>query len=133
GKFLLQYREWPLVDTSGLTRRCSRVRGLVCRPTIMKKKASRSRGADAGSTQEGCCALCRLSDDDPFMFGEKVSLKDEKLSVHYFCLLTSCGVYQRGHEDEGVFGFLLEDIRQERRRSARLTCSCCKKKGACVY
>uniref|UniRef100_A0A8C9ZI71 G2/M-phase specific E3 ubiquitin protein ligase n=1 Tax=Sander lucioperca TaxID=283035 RepID=A0A8C9ZI71_SANLU len=66
------------------------------------------------------------------MFGEKVTLKEEKLSVHYFCLLTSCGVYQRGEEDEGVFGFLLEDIRQEIRRSARLTCSCCKKKGACV-
>ncbi|XP_039641028.1 G2/M phase-specific E3 ubiquitin-protein ligase [Perca fluviatilis] len=95
---------------------------------MKKKKARTSQGAHA----EDCCALCRQSDDDPAMFGEKVTLKEEKLSVHYFCLLTSCGVYQRGEEDEGVFGFLLEDIRQESRRSSRLTCSCCKKKGACV-
>uniref|UniRef100_A0AAX7UPB2 PHD-type domain-containing protein n=1 Tax=Astatotilapia calliptera TaxID=8154 RepID=A0AAX7UPB2_ASTCA len=78
------------------------------------------------------CALCRCSDDDPAMFGEKVTLKEHKLSVHYFCLLTSCGVYQRGEEDEGIFGFLVEDIKQEARRSARLTCFGCKKKGACV-
>uniref|UniRef100_A0A8C4H7H2 G2/M-phase specific E3 ubiquitin protein ligase n=1 Tax=Dicentrarchus labrax TaxID=13489 RepID=A0A8C4H7H2_DICLA len=93
----------------------------------MKKKVRRSQVAD-----EGSCALCRLSDDDPAMFGEKVTLKEHKLSVHYFCLLTSCGVYQRGEEDEGVFGFLVDDIQQEIRRSARLTCCCCKKKGACV-
>uniref|UniRef100_A0A3B4G685 G2/M-phase specific E3 ubiquitin protein ligase n=1 Tax=Pundamilia nyererei TaxID=303518 RepID=A0A3B4G685_9CICH len=80
----------------------------------------------------GSCALCRCSDDDPAMFGEKVTLKEHKLSVHYFCLLTSCGVYQRGEEDEGIFGFLVEDIKQEARRSARLTCFGCKKKGACV-
>ncbi|XP_038585264.1 G2/M phase-specific E3 ubiquitin-protein ligase [Micropterus salmoides] len=99
----------------------------------MKKKARRrSQVADAGSNQGERCVLCRLSDDDPSMFGEKVTLKEHKLSVHYFCLLTSCGVYQRGEEDEGVFGFLVDDIKQEIRRSARLTCSCCKKKGACV-
>lgn len=34
--------------------------------------------------------------------------------------LTSCGVYQRGEEHEGVFGFLVDDIKQEIRRSARL-------------
>lgn len=34
------------------------------------------------------CALCRLSDDDPAMFGEKVTLKEHKLSVHYFCLVS---------------------------------------------
>ncbi|XP_070776943.1 G2/M phase-specific E3 ubiquitin-protein ligase [Enoplosus armatus] len=98
----------------------------------MKKKARRSQVSDAVSDQEDCCALCRLSDDDPAMFGEKVTLKEHKLSVHYFCLLTSCGVYQRGEEDEGVFGFLVDDIKREIRRSARLTCCCCKKKGACV-
>uniref|UniRef100_A0A3Q4BEQ2 Uncharacterized protein n=1 Tax=Mola mola TaxID=94237 RepID=A0A3Q4BEQ2_MOLML len=66
------------------------------------------------------------------MFGEKVTVKEQKLSVHYLCLLTSCGVYQRGAEHEGVFGFLVDDIKQESRRSARLTCGYCKKKGACV-
>uniref|UniRef100_A0A665TPK4 G2/M-phase specific E3 ubiquitin protein ligase n=1 Tax=Echeneis naucrates TaxID=173247 RepID=A0A665TPK4_ECHNA len=78
------------------------------------------------------CVLCRFSDDDPVLFGEKVTLKEHKLTVHYFCLLTSCGVYQRGKEDQGVFGFLVDDIKQEIRRTARLTCCGCKKKGACV-
>ncbi|CAJ1074868.1 G2/M phase-specific E3 ubiquitin-protein ligase [Xyrichtys novacula] len=94
----------------------------------MKKRTGRR----SKSGSEDCCALCGLRDDDPAMFGEKVTLKEHKLSVHYFCLLTSCGVYQRGEETEGVFGFLIEDIKQEIRRSSRLTCCCCKKKGACV-
>ncbi|XP_029316474.1 G2/M phase-specific E3 ubiquitin-protein ligase [Cottoperca gobio] len=98
----------------------------------MKKKARMSQRAVTGSNQGECCALCRLSDDDPAMFGEKVTIKEHKLSVHYFCLLTSSGVYQRGEEDEGVFGFLVGDIKQEVRRSGRLMCSSCKKKGACV-
>ncbi|XP_040915885.1 G2/M phase-specific E3 ubiquitin-protein ligase [Toxotes jaculatrix] len=98
----------------------------------MKKRVRRSQVSDAGSIQEDCCVLCRLNDDDPAMFGEKITLKEHKLSVHYFCLLTSCGVYQRGEEHEGVFGFLVDDIKQEIRRSARLTCCSCKKKGACV-
>ena len=34
--------------------------------------------------------------------------------------LMSCGVYQRGAENEGVFGFLVDDIKQEIRRSSRL-------------
>ncbi|XP_008275350.1 G2/M phase-specific E3 ubiquitin-protein ligase [Stegastes partitus] len=95
----------------------------------MKKKTGKLQG---DSIKEDCCALCRFSDDDPALFGEKVTLKEHKLSVHYFCLLTSCGVYQRGEENEGIFGFLVDDIKQEIRRSARLSCCVCKKKGACV-
>ncbi|XP_072221279.1 G2/M phase-specific E3 ubiquitin-protein ligase [Leuresthes tenuis] len=98
----------------------------------MKKKTRRLQVPDSSDFHEGCCVLCRLSDDDPAMFGEKVTVEEHKLSVHYFCLLTSCGVYQRGEEDEGVFGFLVDDIKQEIRRSARLKCCGCKKKGACV-
>ncbi|XP_017295885.1 G2/M phase-specific E3 ubiquitin-protein ligase [Kryptolebias marmoratus] len=96
----------------------------------MKKKTRRLQVAE--TPEDDCCALCRFSDDDPAIFGEKVKLKEHNLSVHYFCLLTSCGVYQRGEEDEGVFGFLVEDIKQEIRRSARLMCFSCKRKGACV-
>ncbi|XP_068608325.1 G2/M phase-specific E3 ubiquitin-protein ligase [Brachionichthys hirsutus] len=97
------------------------------------KKKSRTPQVTAGSSdREDCCDLCRLSDDDPAIFGERVTLKEHNISVHYFCLLTSCGVYQRGGEDEGVFGFLVDDIKREIRRSARLTCSGCKRKGACV-
>ncbi|KPP80079.1 G2/M phase-specific E3 ubiquitin-protein ligase-like, partial [Scleropages formosus] len=34
--------------------------------------------------------------------------------------LMSSGVYQRGDEDEGIYGFLVEDIKREIRRSSRL-------------
>ncbi|KAM9356108.1 G2/M phase-specific E3 ubiquitin-protein ligase [Pholidichthys leucotaenia] len=94
----------------------------------------KARRLDGGNTkpQGESCALCKLSDDDPAIFGEKITLKEHKLSVHYFCLLTSCGVYQRGKDNEGVFGFLVDDIIREVRRAGRLTCCVCKKKGACV-
>ncbi|XP_061599505.1 G2/M phase-specific E3 ubiquitin-protein ligase [Cololabis saira] len=98
----------------------------------MRTKTSKASVAQLPSIPEDCCALCRLSDDDPVIFGDKVSLKEHKISVHYFCLLTSCGVYQRGEEHEGVFGFLVDDIKQEIRRAARLRCCSCKKNGACV-
>ncbi|XP_056152276.1 G2/M phase-specific E3 ubiquitin-protein ligase [Lampris incognitus] len=84
------------------------------------------------TTEENCCALCRRSENDPDQFGEMVTLKQHNLTVHYFCLLTSCGVYQKGEEHEGIFGFLVEDIKKEIRRSSRLTCVDCKQKGASV-
>ncbi|KAM9777959.1 G2/M phase-specific E3 ubiquitin-protein ligase [Neosynchiropus ocellatus] len=81
---------------------------------------------------ENCCALCRLPDDDPNLFGEKFTVVEENISVHYFCLLTSSGVYQRGNENEGVVGFMVDDIKMEVKRSARLKCVVCKEKGASV-
>ncbi|KAJ0009198.1 hypothetical protein NQD34_016613 [Periophthalmus magnuspinnatus] len=81
---------------------------------------------------EESCALCGSCDDDPVILGDKVKVPELKRSVHYFCLLTSCGVYQKGAEREGVFGFLVNDIKREMRRSSRLTCFGCHKKGACV-
>ncbi|KAK5886950.1 hypothetical protein CesoFtcFv8_017929 [Champsocephalus esox] len=96
------------------------------------KKARMSHHKVEGVNQEECCVLCRQSEDDPALFGEKVTLKEPKLSAHYFCLLTACGVQQGGEEHEGVSGFLVKDIHQEVRRSSRLACSLCKKKGACV-
>ncbi|KAM4625242.1 G2/M phase-specific E3 ubiquitin-protein ligase [Polymixia lowei] len=99
----------------------------------MKKRKTRGQQKSyADNGPDECCALCGLSDTDPDQFGEKVTLKQHNLTVHYFCLLTSSGVYQRGEEDEGVFGFLVDDIKQEIRRSARLLCCGCKKKGASV-
>ncbi|XP_023656465.1 G2/M phase-specific E3 ubiquitin-protein ligase isoform X1 [Paramormyrops kingsleyae] len=78
------------------------------------------------------CELCKLADDCPNKYGEKITLENHNLTVHYFCLLMASGVYQRGEEDEGIYGFLVEDIKQEIRRSSRLTCNACKKKGASV-
>ncbi|XP_011618350.2 G2/M phase-specific E3 ubiquitin-protein ligase isoform X1 [Takifugu rubripes] len=102
------------------------------RSSMRKKKQPQQQGGGAHRSVEELCALCRLGDDDPALFGDKVVLREHGFSIHYFCLLTSCGVYQRGEEHEGVFGFLVDDIKQEIRRSARLTCCWCKMKGACV-
>ncbi|RVE57674.1 hypothetical protein OJAV_G00218330 [Oryzias javanicus] len=92
----------------------------------------KKRRSKETTVPQDCCVLCRISDDDPALFGEKFTLKQHNLTVHYLCLLTSCGVYQRGKENEGIMGFLVDDIRKEVRRSSFLTCASCKRKGACV-
>ncbi|XP_018590207.1 G2/M phase-specific E3 ubiquitin-protein ligase [Scleropages formosus] len=87
---------------------------------------------ETNTNSKEICELCKLSDDCPSKYGEKITLKHHNLTVHYFCLLMSSGVYQRGDEDEGIYGFLVEDIKREIRRSSRLACTVCKKKGASV-
>ncbi|XP_030644233.1 G2/M phase-specific E3 ubiquitin-protein ligase [Chanos chanos] len=44
----------------------------------------------------------------------------------------SSGVYQRGQDHEGIYGFLVEDIRKEIQRSSRLRCTGCRRTGASV-
>ncbi|XP_061486138.1 G2/M phase-specific E3 ubiquitin-protein ligase-like [Rhineura floridana] len=44
----------------------------------------------------------------------------------------SSGIWQRGEDEEGFYGFLPEDIQKEINRAARLKCTVCKKKGASV-
>ncbi|XP_066539581.1 G2/M phase-specific E3 ubiquitin-protein ligase isoform X2 [Hoplias malabaricus] len=78
------------------------------------------------------CELCKRRDNCPDKYGEKVTLQEHNITVHYFCLLMSSGIFQRGKEDEGVHGFLVDDIRQEIRRSSKLRCMLCKKNGASV-
>ncbi|XP_051501747.1 G2/M phase-specific E3 ubiquitin-protein ligase-like [Myxocyprinus asiaticus] len=78
------------------------------------------------------CVLCKRPDNIPEKYGEKITVEQHKLTVHYFCLLVSSGVFQRGKEDEGILGFLVDDIKKEIRRSARLKCTHCKKNGASV-
>ncbi|XP_047287508.1 G2/M phase-specific E3 ubiquitin-protein ligase isoform X3 [Homo sapiens] len=44
----------------------------------------------------------------------------------------SSGIWQRGKEEEGVYGFLIEDIRKEVNRASKLKCCVCKKNGASI-
>uniref|UniRef100_A0A672LWK3 G2/M-phase specific E3 ubiquitin protein ligase n=1 Tax=Sinocyclocheilus grahami TaxID=75366 RepID=A0A672LWK3_SINGR len=76
--------------------------------------------------------LCKRYDNIPEKYGEKITLQQHKLTVHYFCLLMSSGICQRGEEDEDIHGFLVDDIKKEIRRSSRLRCMHCKKVGASV-
>ncbi|XP_049319618.1 G2/M phase-specific E3 ubiquitin-protein ligase [Astyanax mexicanus] len=78
------------------------------------------------------CQLCNRRDNCPDKYGEKFTLKKHNITVHYFCLLMSSGIFQRGKEHEGIHGFLVDDIKQEIRRSSRLRCVACKKVGASV-
>ncbi|NXF79536.1 G2E3 ligase, partial [Sclerurus mexicanus] len=83
-------------------------------------------------TQSTFCVLCGRTDDCPEKYGEKKTYVGYNLTVHYYCLLMSSGIWQRGEEDEGVYGFLITDIRKEVNRAAKLTCNICKKKGASI-
>ncbi|CAG2111466.1 unnamed protein product [Medioppia subpectinata] len=46
--------------------------------------------------------------------------------------LLSSGLVQRGADSEGIYGFLVEDIRKEHKRGERLRCSYCKNNGATI-
>uniref|UniRef100_A0A8C5Z7J0 PHD-type domain-containing protein n=1 Tax=Marmota marmota marmota TaxID=9994 RepID=A0A8C5Z7J0_MARMA len=78
------------------------------------------------------CVFCRKNDDCPNKYGEKKTNEKWNLTVHYYCLLMSSGIWQRGKEEEGVYGFLIEDIRKEVNRASKLKCCVCKKNGASI-
>ncbi|KAF5925798.1 hypothetical protein HPG69_002249 [Diceros bicornis minor] len=78
------------------------------------------------------CVFCRKNDDCPNKYGEKKTNEKWNLTVHYYCLLMSSGIWQRGKEEEGVYGFLIEDIRKEVNRASKLKCCVCKKTGASI-
>ncbi|KFP69815.1 G2/M phase-specific E3 ubiquitin-protein ligase, partial [Acanthisitta chloris] len=78
------------------------------------------------------CVLCGRTDDCPEKYGEKKTYVKYKLTFHYYCLLLSSGIWQRGKEDEGIDGFLFTDVKKEMKRAAKLTCCVCKKKGASI-
>ncbi|XP_062863347.1 G2/M phase-specific E3 ubiquitin-protein ligase isoform X2 [Trichomycterus rosablanca] len=99
----------------------------------MKSKAKKSEEfLIQQDTTNQICALCKRYDDCPNIYGEKITIEKHNLTVHYFCLLMSSGIFQRGKENEGVHGFLVDDIKNEIRRSSRLKCMSCKKVGASV-
>ncbi|XP_042116575.1 G2/M phase-specific E3 ubiquitin-protein ligase isoform X2 [Peromyscus maniculatus bairdii] len=78
------------------------------------------------------CVFCRKNDDCPNKYGEKKTYEKWNFSVHYYCLLMSSGIWQRGKEEEGVYGFLVEDIKKEVNRASKLKCTVCKKNGASI-
>lgn len=85
-----------------------------------------------GDSQNLVCVFCRKNDDCPNQYGEKKTNEKWNLTVHYYCLLMSSGIWQRGTEEEGLYGFLIEDIRKEVNRASKLKCCVCKKNGASI-
>ncbi|XP_050494230.1 putative uncharacterized protein DDB_G0282133 isoform X2 [Bombus huntii] len=74
------------------------------------------------------CCFCRLSENNELEFGK--FYEDGEIVTHYYCLLLSSNMQQRGKDDEGILGFLKTDIKKEISRGKRLVCSYCKKAGA---
>ncbi|XP_078089830.1 G2/M phase-specific E3 ubiquitin-protein ligase isoform X2 [Mustelus asterias] len=81
--------------------------------------------------QNPSCLLCRRNDDCPEKYGEKKTYENG-ITLHYYCLIMSSGLYQRGKENEGIYGFLAADIRKEIRRASRMKCRVCKERGASI-
>lgn len=64
------------------------------------------------------CYVCDSAEVNDLELGE--FHKSGKVAVHYFCLLLTSGLVQNGDEHQGLFGFLLKDIRAEVERIKRL-------------
>ncbi|RZF42414.1 hypothetical protein LSTR_LSTR004222 [Laodelphax striatellus] len=77
-----------------------------------------------------CCVLCNGKDSDEVTFGSIYKLG--KIEVHYFCLLLSSIVVQKGEDEEGILGFLPDDILQAAQALSRVECTYCGARGANV-
>uniref|UniRef100_A0A1B0AMH2 PHD-type domain-containing protein n=1 Tax=Glossina palpalis gambiensis TaxID=67801 RepID=A0A1B0AMH2_9MUSC len=90
----------------------------------------------ATDMQENFCNLCRqtscIEGDDVILFGKWLTKHD--LTVHYYCLLLSTYLPQKGTSDTaGLLGFLLRDIRREIVAAAKRICIYCSKSNASIH
>ncbi|XP_047543012.1 uncharacterized protein LOC125075333 [Vanessa atalanta] len=74
------------------------------------------------------CAFCRRMVDEETTYGKLYRIGD--IHCHYFCVLLSCCLIQRGKDEDGLFGFLYPDILAEIERSKKHKCSYCSREGA---
>ncbi|KAK2489051.1 hypothetical protein MC885_021325 [Smutsia gigantea] len=82
------------------------------------RKSARTRRVTRRKPSSGpVCLLCLREPGDPEKLGE--FLQKDNLSVHYFCLILSSKLLQRGRSNRGFHGFLPEDIRKEAARASR--------------
>ncbi|XP_074016922.1 E3 ubiquitin-protein ligase PHF7-like [Numenius arquata] len=76
------------------------------------------------------CGLCRRADVETEIVGELC--QQDGLYIHENCLYHASGLIQRGADEEGFYGFLFPDIRQELKRVAQKRCCICRLPGASV-
>ncbi|XP_045847543.1 PHD finger protein 7 isoform X1 [Meles meles] len=96
----------------------------------LRKSAKTRRVTQRKPSSGPVCRLCLQEPGDPEKLGE--FLQKDNLSVHYFCLILSSKLPQRGQSNRGFHGFLPEDIKKEAARASRKICFVCKKKGAAI-
>ncbi|XP_050520438.1 PHD finger protein 7-like isoform X2 [Daktulosphaira vitifoliae] len=76
------------------------------------------------------CMFCGRKEISEKLYGQLYQLND--VIVHYFCILLSSQAIQRGQDNEGIWGFLLNDIKSEIERGSKAVCIYCKKVGATI-
>ncbi|KAH8374195.1 hypothetical protein KR200_004460 [Drosophila serrata] len=89
---------------------------------------------ETNSAEMVTCDICRKSSrdsgDDTLVFGEW--MRRMNLTVHYFCLLLSTNLQQRGNDSSGIMGFLVRDIRKEVADAQKRICCYCETPGATI-
>jgi len=86
-------------------------------------------------TQNTLCQFCHMGETkDILQSGRLYKLSSGKTTeyYHYFCLLFSSHGVQKGKDEEGLNGFLAEDIRKEVKRGEAIKCDFCEKGGATI-
>ncbi|XP_060858907.1 G2/M phase-specific E3 ubiquitin-protein ligase-like [Metopolophium dirhodum] len=76
------------------------------------------------------CMLCGHKEISEKLYGLLYQLDD--VIIHHYCILLSSRSLQNGADNEGIYGFLLKDIRAELSRASKQNCFYCKKKGASI-
>uniref|UniRef100_A0A8C0JJK0 PHD finger protein 7 n=1 Tax=Canis lupus dingo TaxID=286419 RepID=A0A8C0JJK0_CANLU len=84
---------------------------------LYRKSAKTRRVTQKKPSSRPVCRLCLREPGDPEKLGE--FLQKDNLSVHYFCLILSSKLPQRGQSNRGFHGFLPEDIKKEAARASR--------------
>lgn len=74
------------------------------------------------------CGFCQREVDDELTYGKLYAIGE--IQCHYFCVLLSSCLIQRGKDVDGLFGFLYEDIIKEIQRAKKHKCSYCNRAGA---
>ncbi|KPM06352.1 G2/M phase-specific E3 ubiquitin-protein ligase-like protein [Sarcoptes scabiei] len=97
---------------------------------IMEDCESSKSVAASKAIPSDVCIFCFQNDQTNYLLGELKSL--DEITAHKFCLYFSPGLSQNGEPNEGLWGFLSEDIRKELRRGSFLRCTFCSRKGAVV-
>ncbi|XP_042749581.1 PHD finger protein 7-like, partial [Lagopus leucura] len=101
----------------------------MCLRHVQEPPCSRAWGDNALVPTAGC-RLCRRAEHDPDIYGD--TCRQDRLCIHENCLYHASGLYQRGADHEGFFGFLIPDIEEVLQRVAQKKCCVCQNQGASV-
>lgn len=74
------------------------------------------------------CSFCYREVDNELLYGKLYAIGN--IQCHYYCALLASCLIQRGKDEQGLFGFLYEDIITEVERCKKHKCSYCNQIGA---